>query len=155
MTEALKNEVFFAQHGVWTAAYINDLPDGAFAYIEPGGKKDETGRTKPRSKRHLPYKNKEGETDKAHVRNALARLKQTHIKGTAKSSALGKLQAAARKVGVESEIEMKKEGCGSEKVRRSEQNEDERKVSTFEMEIVEKTTVADEVLEKLGIKKAE
>jgi len=25
----------------WTTAYINDLPDSAFALIEPGGEKDE------------------------------------------------------------------------------------------------------------------
>ena len=51
----------------------NDLPDSDFAYIQPGGKKDASGKTTPRSLRHLPI------PDAAHVRNALARLGQTDI----------------------------------------------------------------------------
>ncbi len=60
----------------WSAAYINDLPDSAFLYIEPGGEKDETGRTTPRSLRHLPYRNADGEIDLPHLRNAITRLSQ-------------------------------------------------------------------------------
>lgn len=60
----------------WTRKYINDLPDSAFLYIEPGGKKDKEGKTVPRSLRHLPYKNKNGEIDPDHLRNAIARLSQ-------------------------------------------------------------------------------
>jgi len=89
---------------VWTTAYVNDLPDSAFAYIEPGGSKDEGGKTKPRSLRHLPYKDKGGKPDAAHVRNALARLPQTHISDKAKASAKGKLCSAARSVGIESDV---------------------------------------------------
>jgi hypothetical protein len=48
----------------------NDLPDSAFAYIEPGGEKDSEGKTTPRSKRHFPIH------DAPHVRNALARIAQ-------------------------------------------------------------------------------
>jgi len=48
----------------------NGLPDSAFAYIEPGGTKDSSGKTVPRSKRHYPVH------DAAHVRNALARIAQ-------------------------------------------------------------------------------
>jgi uncharacterized protein len=36
------------------AAAINNLDDSAFAYIEPGGTKDPSGKTVPRSKRHFP-----------------------------------------------------------------------------------------------------
>jgi len=90
----------------WNTAYINDLPDSAFAYIEPGGSKDESGKTVPRSKRHLPYKDKSGKIDVAHLRNALARLKQTHISAEAKRKALRKLLAAARKVGVKTSTEL-------------------------------------------------
>ena len=50
-----------------SAAEINDLPDSAFAYIEPGGKKDDEGKTTPRSLRHYPVH------DEAHAENALAR----------------------------------------------------------------------------------
>jgi len=60
----------------WDKKYINDLPDSAFLYIEPGGKKDEEGKTVPRSLRHLPYKNKEGKIDLPHLRNAITRLSQ-------------------------------------------------------------------------------
>ena len=84
----------------WSTAYINDLPDSSFAYIESGGKKDKDGKTTPRSKRHLPYKDKSGKVDPAHVRNALARLNQTHIPASAKASAKKKLIAAARSVGI-------------------------------------------------------
>src|SRR5438552_6713146 len=61
---------------VWTTAFINSLPDSSFAYIEPGRSKDSEGKTTPRSKRHLPYKDASGKVDLAHVRNALARLSQ-------------------------------------------------------------------------------
>jgi Escherichia/Staphylococcus phage prohead protease len=50
-----------------SAAEINDLPDSAFAYIEPGGKKDDEGKTVPRSLRHYPVH------DEPHAQNALAR----------------------------------------------------------------------------------
>jgi len=67
----------------WDRAFINRLPDAAFAYIEPGGKKDETGRTKPRSLRHYPHHgtgvksgSENNSVDKAHLRNALARCGQ-------------------------------------------------------------------------------
>lgn len=85
----------------WTTAYINDLPDECFAYIEPGGRKDEEGKTVPRSLRHLPYKDKDGKIDLPHLRNALARLPQTDIPLEAKKQALRKLLAAAREAGVE------------------------------------------------------
>lgn len=60
----------------WTRAYMNDLPDSAFLYVEPGGKKDSEGKTVPRTKRHLPYKDKGGKIDLPHLRNAIARLGQ-------------------------------------------------------------------------------
>lgn len=84
----------------WTAAYINDLPDSCFAYIEPGGKKDAEGKTVPRSLRHLPYRDKDGKPDPDHVRNALARLPQTEIPFEAKREALKKLIAAAKELGI-------------------------------------------------------
>jgi len=50
--------------GVTTAisntAYVNDLPDNAFAWVEEGGSLDNNGKTTPRSLRHLPYKLKDG-----------------------------------------------------------------------------------------------
>ncbi|RTL06438.1 hypothetical protein EKK58_05655 [Candidatus Dependentiae bacterium] len=58
----------------WTSSTINRLPDTAFLYVEPGGKKDETGRTAPRSLRHLPVYDVDGHLDLAHLRNALAQI---------------------------------------------------------------------------------
>lgn len=89
------------EKAVWTTAYVNDLPDSSFAYISPGGEKDEDGKTVPRSLRHLPYKDKDGKPDAAHVRNALARLNQTDIPASAKASARSKLVSAAKSLGVE------------------------------------------------------
>lgn len=74
-----------------TASSINDLPDSDFAYIEPGGTKDSSGKTTPRSKRHFPIH------DAAHVRNALARAPQSPFG----KQAMPKILAAAKKFGVE------------------------------------------------------
>ncbi len=60
----------------WDTAYINNLPDSSFLYIEPGGEKDDEGKTTPRSLRHLPIKDASGEIDLPHLRNALSRLGQ-------------------------------------------------------------------------------
>lgn len=73
-----------------SAADINDLPDEAFAYIEPGGSKDEQGKTVPRSLRHFPIH------DAAHVRNALARAPQSPHG----EHAMKKIHAAAKKYGI-------------------------------------------------------
>ena len=88
----------------WAQAYINDLPDSAFAYIESGGKKDTDGKTTPRGKRYLPYKGADGKVDPAHLRNALSRLKQTDLSSEARSQALGKLCSAAKGAGIESDL---------------------------------------------------
>jgi HK97 family phage prohead protease len=73
-----------------TSAAANDLPDSAFAYIEPGGTKDNDGNTTPKSKRHFPIH------DAAHVRNALARLSSSPFG----DKAAGKVKAAAKKFGI-------------------------------------------------------
>jgi len=75
----LAKSVSDVEKAVWSAAYVNDLPDSSFAYISPGGEKDSDGKTTPRSLRHLPYKDANGKPDAGHVRNALARLSQTDI----------------------------------------------------------------------------
>lgn len=73
-----------------TRSSINDLPDSDFAYIEPGGKKDESGKTVPRSLRHFPIH------DEAHARNALARAPQSPFG----DKAMPKIRAAAKKFGI-------------------------------------------------------
>jgi hypothetical protein len=80
MTGDKKHEM---QKAVWSTAYVNDLPDAAFAVIESGGTKDQDGKTTPRTLRHLPHHNA-GVTsggdnttvDLPHLRNGLARCKQ-------------------------------------------------------------------------------
>lgn len=63
----------------WSTAYVNNLPDSAFLYVEDGGKKDSQGKTTPRTLRHFPYKGADGAVDLAHLRNALARVPQSSL----------------------------------------------------------------------------
>src|SRR5262249_44100320 len=58
----------------WSRAYINNLPDDAFLYIEPGGSHDADGKTVPRSLRHFPYRNHTGNLDAPHLQNAIDRI---------------------------------------------------------------------------------
>lgn len=55
-------------------AYVNDLPDTAFAWVEEGGSLDKDGKTTPRSLRHLPYKGKDGIAISELVTYALEKL---------------------------------------------------------------------------------
>lgn len=84
----------------WDVTYVNDLPDSCFAAVEPGGTKDDGGRTVPRSLRHLPYKDASGAVDKPHLRNALARIGQTDLPAAIKAKAQAKLDAAAKAAGI-------------------------------------------------------
>ena len=81
------------QRAAITTASQNDLPDDAFAYIEPGGKKDSSGRTVPRSLRHFPVH------DAAHTRDALSRAPQSPFG----DRAMPKIRAAAKKFGIDSD----------------------------------------------------
>lgn len=62
----------------WTVAYKNNLPDSAFLFVESGGEKDDQGKTVPRSLRHLPYKDAEGNVALPQLRNAISRLGQSN-----------------------------------------------------------------------------
>ena len=77
------------QRAVLSTQATNDLPDSAFAYVEPG-EKDSSGKTIPRSKRHFPVH------DEAHARNALARAPQSPYG----SKAMPKILAACRRFGI-------------------------------------------------------
>jgi len=82
----------------WDTAYINNLPASSFAYIEPGGSKDDEGKTIPRESRHFPHHDAEGNVDLPHLRNALARAPQSpfgakalpHLERHAKAEGVGK-----------------------------------------------------------------
>jgi len=114
-----KAKSWFSQHqdaldALWETAHINDLPDSSFAYIEGGGKKDEEGKTVPRSLRHLPFKNAQGQIDHDHLVNALARVSQS---GTmpegGKTSAKEKLCNAVRSWNREhSDSKIQSDVCG-------------------------------------------
>jgi hypothetical protein len=82
------------EFAVWSTAFVNTLPDSSFLYVE-SGTKDSEGKTTPRSKRHLPYKDKSGKIDLPHLRNAIARIPQ--MKGIS-ASLKGSLQAKARRL---------------------------------------------------------
>ncbi len=92
--EAIKGE-FTSEHEAaakakLSSAEMNDLPDSAFAYIEPGGEKDDEGKTTPRSLRHFAIH------DKAHADNAAARIAQGAEFG---DKAEAKVKAAQAKFG--------------------------------------------------------
>jgi HK97 family phage prohead protease len=78
---------------VLTSQGRDNLPDSAFAYIEPGGKKV-NGKTVPGKLRHYPVH------DATHVRNALARAGQG---ARFAKEAMPKILSAAKRMGVEHE----------------------------------------------------
>lgn len=77
----------------WSTAFVNDLPDGSFLYISPGGKKDDSGKTAPRDLRHFPVKDGAGKVDLPHLRDALSRIPQANIPTAAKNSAKKEAQS--------------------------------------------------------------
>jgi len=102
-----KSLSFTDEKAQWTAAFINNLPDAAFAYITPGMEKDDDGKTVPRSARYLPHHNASvtsgtdnDSVDLPHLRNAMARVAQTDIPAAAQKKALAHLQAHAKTLGV-------------------------------------------------------
>lgn len=82
----------------WDTAYIDNLPDSAFLYVEPGGKKDGDGKTVPRSLRHFPVRDAEGDPDPAHIRDALSRIPQSNLPSSVKAAATRKAQDMLKSV---------------------------------------------------------
>lgn len=85
-------ETFVLVKAVWSTAFVNDLPDSSFLHVAPGGKKDESGRTIPRSLRMFPYRDADGKVDLPHLRNALARIPQSKLSDTLKTKLTAKAQ---------------------------------------------------------------
>jgi len=85
----------------WNTKYVNSLPDSSFLWVEKGGKAVD-GMTKPLSLRHLPYKDKLGKLDIAHVKAASAAIggartgKPMNVPAVAKS----KLKSAMKTLGI-------------------------------------------------------
>jgi len=85
----------------WSEAYMNDLPDDCFAYVELGGKKDAEGKTTPRALRRYPFKNHQGEYDSTVIRASIAEART----GAFVRPALTKLVEAAKAAGLQEFIE--------------------------------------------------
>ena len=99
VTITLKNST--AERAVWSAAYIDSLPDSSFLHIEAGGKKDADNRTVPRSLRHFPYRDADGNVDLPHLRNALARIPQSNLPQGVKDAATAKAERILKNQGAE------------------------------------------------------
>jgi len=89
----------------WSTEYINDLPDASFAIILPGGKKDEDGKTVPRTLRMLPHHDMDVKSptenktvDLSHLKNALARLSQSDMSDAQKKKAEKHLKNHAKEL---------------------------------------------------------
>lgn len=106
------------EFAVWSTAYVNNLPDSCFLYIESGGKKDAQGRTEPRSLRHLPFKDASGKVDLPHLRNAIARIPQMSgisdsTKASLQSKAREMLKGMGGSMGESKELEHSEPGTGN------------------------------------------
>jgi hypothetical protein len=89
---ANEEEFLLVQKATWSGAFVNDLPDNSFLYIEPNGKKDADGKTVPRSLRHFPVKDGDGKVDLPHLRNSLARIPQSDLPQSVKDKAAQEAQ---------------------------------------------------------------
>lgn len=98
--------VIMSNFAEWANAYMNDLPDSAFLYVEAGGEKNGDGKTTPRSLRHFPYKDASGKVDLPHLRNALARIPQSSLPDDVKEQATGKAKKILAGEKEDMEIEM-------------------------------------------------
>jgi len=83
-----ESELSIEDNAKWTRKYINDLPNSAFAVVEPCANTN-------KSARHLPYKDKTGKIDLPHLRNALARMNQ--INAVCKESSTDAIRAKAKR----------------------------------------------------------
>ena len=137
----------------WDTKFINNLPDAAFAYIEPGGTKDEEGKTVPRSLRHFPHHNanvksgSENDTvDKPHLRNALARAPQSPFG----DKALPHLEkhAKALKIGKYAEMEDRNMDKEEKKVDNEEKKVNELTISREEIKAITKEALSEIEKEK-------
>jgi hypothetical protein len=121
-----------AEAAVWTTAYVNDLPDSSFLYISSGGKKDSTGKTEPRTLRHLPYKDADGKVDLAHLRNALARLAVTDIPAAVKDGIRKRAERLLQKVNSTASLDI-----SLEDIEREMEDELNQKIAALEAKVAE------------------
>lgn len=62
---------------VWTLEMKAALPDTAFAFIEPGGTKDDGGLTMPRASRHFAHHNEDGSLNVDALKEALSESRKS------------------------------------------------------------------------------
>jgi len=108
----IENNKTELQEWEWDTAYINSLPDSAFAVIEPAYLR---GETDDKRCRHLPHHDKNGKIDLPHLRNALARLNQ--IKPITDSISRDELIARAKRhlCAHVRQLDIDSDVCGEEK----------------------------------------
>jgi len=117
----------------WTTQYINDLPDSAFAYIEPCYKQ---GKTDNKNARHLPYKDKNGKIDLPHLRNALARVSQIKpiCPDTNREEMIRKARAVLEKAAKQAEIGKYRDNKNKTKASKEDEMDNKEKVEEFELQ---------------------
>jgi hypothetical protein len=91
----------------WNTAYINSLPDAAFALVKRPVKDKAKDRALPHHSKGVKSASENGSVDKAHLRNALARANQVQGFSTeAKARAAAHLKKHASALGIgEDEVE--------------------------------------------------
>lgn len=95
---ALGGETMDTTEKTWTAKRIGELPDSAFAYIEPGGTKDESGRTFPRGLRHLAYRDEAGDVDVDRLKAAIAAVPGTALPKLTQEKVAARLEKVLKSV---------------------------------------------------------
>lgn len=98
----------------WSTSYVNSLPDDAFLYIKPGGKKDSDGKTVPRDNRMFPYKDANGDVDLPHLRNAAARIPQSDLSDSLKEQLASKASRLLKQHGGDDSATTKGENVSEE-----------------------------------------
>jgi hypothetical protein len=152
----------------WDRRYVNDLPDSAFAYIEPCYKR---GDTENKNARHLPHHNRNGDIDLPHLRNALARVSQVkpicpdtsreemireareHLLRHARQEKIGEFREAAKEEDTMKENEENHQASTDEASHRGEPGVETSKEASGEAaetsENAEKTTYTREEVDKM------
>jgi Escherichia/Staphylococcus phage prohead protease len=130
------DELDAALKATWTTAYVNSLPDSAFAlvYTDSNGNKQ----------RKLPHHNKDGALDLPHLRNALSRAPQmTGVSDAQRSKAVSHLERHASAEGIGKELS----------VHEHDDEDSSSEASSFEsMTLAELASVTAEIVDAFGVR---
>jgi hypothetical protein len=89
----------------WAPAYIKNLPDSSFLYIERGGTKDSEGRTSPEL-RHFPVKDDKGLYDETKLREVLVEAGKANLPTPILKSIKKTVTALLEKIDAGASLEM-------------------------------------------------